>query len=191
MIRLLRGRLVAKEEGSILLMVGGIGFQIFCPAPLLAELKEGEEVELQIHFLFREEGPLLFGFRDQIARALFELLLSVNGVGPRVALNLLASQPAPLLARALQEGDLTALQRAPGVGRKLAERISLELRGKIPQVLLGELPFHPPQVEEAELALLALGFREGAVRSALASLLPEHPQASAQELVKLALRILR
>ncbi|MCS7058191.1 MAG: Holliday junction branch migration protein RuvA [Meiothermus sp.] len=193
MLRYLRGTVLKKGPSSAVLLVGGLGFEVACPATTLGGLKEGQEAALYTRLIVREDDLSLFGFADEESLELFELLLSVSGVGPRVALSLLSSHTPALLARALAEGDLRLLTAAPGVGKKLAERIALELKGRVPAHLLGQGGglVRNSQTEEAELALIALGFREGQVRSVVAEVARKYPGASTQELIKLALKALR
>jgi Holliday junction DNA helicase RuvA len=192
-VRYLKGTVLKKNPSSVVLLVGGLGLEASCPASTLAQLSEGQEAALHTKLVVREDDLSLFGFADERSLELFELLLSVSGVGPKVALNLLSSQPPALLARALAEGDLRLLTAAQGVGKKLAERIALELRGKVPAHLMGEGGHlvRSSQTEEAELALITLGFREGQVRSVVAEIAQKNPEAGTQELIKLALKALR
>ncbi|GGM98974.1 Holliday junction ATP-dependent DNA helicase RuvA [Thermus composti] len=191
MIRYLQGQVLRKEEGGFLLRVGGVGFWVQAPAPFLKTLKEGDEVAVHTHLQLKEEGLFLYGFPEEASLKLFELLLSVSGVGPKVALALLSELPPKLLARALAEGDTKLLASASGVGRKLAERIALELKGKVPASLLsGEQP-DSAAAEEAILALAALGFKEAQARAAVLDLLAQNPKAKAQDLIKEALKRLR
>ncbi len=193
MIRYLRGTVLKKTQSSAVLLVGGVGLEASCPASTLAQLSEGQEATLHTMLVVREDDLSLFGFTDERSLELFELLLSVSGVGPRVALNLLSSQTPALLARALAEGDLRLLTAAQGVGKKLAERIALELRGKVPAHLMGEggAIVRSTHTQEAELALVTLGFRESQVRSVVAEIAQKNPEAGTQELIKLALKALR
>ncbi|KOX89669.1 Holliday junction ATP-dependent DNA helicase RuvA [Thermus aquaticus] len=191
MIRYLKGVVARKEEGSFLLLVGGVGFQVQAPSPFLQGLREGEEVGVHTHLALREEGLFLFGFPEEESLKLFELLLSVSGVGPKVALALLSALPPRLLAQALAEGDLRLLTSASGVGKRLAERLVLELKGKVPKELLTGEKVESGEAEEAILALAALGFKEGQARSVVLDLLAKNPGARAQELIKEALRRLR
>ncbi|GIW27929.1 MAG: Holliday junction ATP-dependent DNA helicase RuvA [Meiothermus sp.] len=193
MVRYLKGTVLKKSPSSVVLLVGGVGLEASCPASTLAQLIEGQEAALHTKLVVREDDLSLFGFADERSLELFELLLSVSGVGPKVALNLLSSQTPALLARALAEGDLRLLTAAQGVGKKLAERIALELRSKVPAHLMGEGGHlvRSSQTEEAELALITLGFREGQVRSVVAEIAQKNPEAGTQELIKLALKALR
>lgn len=193
MLRYLRGTVLKKGPSSAVLLVGGMGLEVNCPATTLAGLSEGQEASLHTKLVVREDDLSLYGFAEERSLELFEMLLSVSGVGPKVALNLLSSQTPTLLARALAEGDLRLLTAAQGVGKKLAERIALELRGKVPAHLMGEggSLIRSSHTDEAELALITLGFREGQVRSVVAEIAQKNPQASTQELIKLALKALR
>jgi len=193
MIRYLKGQVVAKGLNNAVILVGGVGFQVYAPATTLAALAVGQEGTLHTLLVVREDDLSLYGFTEERSLELFELLLSVSGVGPKVALNLLSSQTPALLARALAEGDLRLLTAAQGVGKKLAERIALDLRGKVPTHLMGEggALVQTRTTEEAELALITLGFREGQVRSVVAEIAQKNPQASTQEIIKLALKALR
>ncbi len=191
MIRYLKGQVQAKGEGWVLLRVGGVGFWLEMPRSQAGRLKEGEEEEVYTHLRLKEEGLSLYGFLDPESLELFELLLGVNGVGPKVALSLLDLGPG-LLAQALAQGDPKPLTLASGVGRRLAERIALELKGKLPPHLLPHLPQGLGQAaEEAILGLAALGFPEGRARAAVLEILAQNPEAQAPELIKEALRRLK
>ncbi|WP_234555012.1 Holliday junction branch migration protein RuvA [Thermus caliditerrae] len=191
MIRYLRGTVLRKEEDRFLLLVGGVGFLLQAPLPFLQTLREGQEAEAYTHLQVREDGLFLYGFPDEQSLALFELLLSVSGVGPKAALALLSALGPKLLARALAEGDLRLLTSASGVGKRLAERIALELKGKVPAHLVSGEKVASQAAEEAVLALAALGFKEGQARAVVLDLLAQNPEAKAQELLKEALKRLR
>jgi holliday junction DNA helicase RuvA len=193
MIRYLKGQVLSKGTNHAVVVAGGVGFQAYCSANTLATLTPGQEAAIYNVLIVKEDGISLYGFSDERSLELFELLLSVSGVGPKVALNLLSSQTSAMLARALTEGDLRLLTAAQGVGKKLAERIALELRGKVPAHLMGEggALVQTRTTEEAELALITLGFRETQVRTVVADIAHKNPEAGTQELIKLALKALR
>ncbi|RTI10652.1 Holliday junction branch migration protein RuvA [Thermus scotoductus] len=191
MIRYLRGTVLKREEGGFLLLVNGVGFLVQAPQTFLQSLKEGQEVAVHTHLQLREEGLFLYGFPEEESLLLFELLLSVSGVGPKVALSLLSALTPRLLAQALAQGDLRLLTAASGVGRRLAERIALELKGKVPLSLLSGQKVESQAAEEAILALTALGFKEGQARGVVLDLLAKRPSANAQELIEEALKRLR
>jgi Holliday junction DNA helicase RuvA len=125
------GTLAQKIPGEIIVDVGGVGYQVFIPLNVFYRLPEvGGSVSLQIFTHVREDAIQLFGFHDPGEKQLFLLLLGVSGIGPRLAVNILSGIPADELARALKEGDHVRLLAIPGVGRKLAERMIVELRDK-------------------------------------------------------------
>lgn len=191
MLRRLRGRVSEVEAERVWLWVGAFELGLQAPATTTARLSPGEEATLFAELIWREEGPLLFGFFTEAEREAFTRLLAVSGVGPKAALALIGTLGPEGLAQAVAEGDAAALTAAPGVGKKVAERVVLELKGKLP------LPAAPAGVKnegalkEAIEALLLLGFREAAVRRTLPRLAREHPEAGAEELIRLALKELR
>jgi len=125
------GTLAQKIPGEVVVDVGGVGYQIFIPLNVFYRLPEiGSVVSLQIYTHVREDALQLFGFQDLAEKQLFLLLLAVSGIGPRLALNILSGIPAQELSRALKEGDQVRLVAIPGVGRKLAERMIVELKDK-------------------------------------------------------------
>lgn len=133
MIAFVRGRLVACEEDEAVVDAGGLGFRLLLPPGSPARLPAaGEEVLLWTELRVRDEEPVLFGFPTPEERAAFRLLLTVNGVGPRLALALLGAWSPSDLYRLVAEGDAPSLSRVPGVGRRTAERIIVELRDRLP-----------------------------------------------------------
>ncbi len=131
MIAQLRGILIERNADSCVLDCGGVGYQVICgPATLAALPALGGEVTLSTWLHVREDGQSLFGFEDPREKQLFLLLLTVKGVGPKVAMSMLGTVPPAQLAGALQRRDLPALTRLPGVGKKLAERLAVEISDK-------------------------------------------------------------
>jgi holliday junction DNA helicase RuvA len=125
------GTLAQKVPGEAVVDVGGVGYQIFIPLNVFYRLPEiGASVSLQIYTHVREDALQLFGFQDRAEKQLFLLLLGVSGIGPKLAVNILSGIAADELSRALKEGDQVRLVAIPGVGRKLAERMIVELRDK-------------------------------------------------------------
>jgi Holliday junction DNA helicase RuvA len=125
------GTLVQKIPGEAIVEVGGVGYQIFIPLNVFYRLPEiGASVSLQIYTHVREDALQLFGFQDLAEKQLFLLLLGVSGIGPKLAVNILSGIAAIELSRALKEGDQVRLVAIPGVGRKLAERMIVELKDK-------------------------------------------------------------
>lgn len=131
MIAQLNGRLAQKLPGEIVVDVAGVGYQVFIPFNVFYQLPEiGSDITLQIHTHLREDALQLFGFRDLGEKQVFLLLNGVTGIGPKLALNILSGIPADDLSRALKEGDQVRLVAIPGVGKKLAERMIVELKDK-------------------------------------------------------------
>lgn len=175
MIARLSGLLREKSPDGVVIDVGGVGYQVFVSLQTYAGLPgEGSPVELFAYTHVREDALQLFGFRDGAERALFLLLKEVSGIGPRLALNILSGMPVADLRAALREGDLVRLTAIPGVGKKTAERMVVELREKM--AALGEERTSPRDgarglSADATSALVNLGYRrpeaEKAVERAL------------------------
>ena len=132
MIAHLRGTLLEKHPNLVTVDVGGVGYEVVIPVSAYSSLPEtGAEVRLHIHTHVREDALLLFGFGSKADKALFEKLITVSGVGPKLAITALGGLTAPDLAAAIRAGALDQLTRIPGVGKKTAERLVLELRDKL------------------------------------------------------------
>lgn len=158
MISSVRGRVLAIGLDHVVVEVGGVGLAVQATPATLATLRTGEETALATALVVREDSLTLFGFADHAARDLFGLLQTVSGIGPRIALATLAVLDPDQLRAALGEGNLTVLTQVPGIGRKGAERMVIELRDKI-----GALPAAAPAVNGAVRgsvveALVGLGF---------------------------------
>ena len=202
MIGHIRGRLLARQAPDILVEVGGIGYEVQVPMTTLYQLPElGETVTLLTHFVVREDAQQLFGFADAADRRLFRELIKVSGVGPRLALTLLSGMDAADFARCLHRDDVAALVALPGVGRKTAERLLVEMRDKAGdwldelspgaddmQPLQDMAAVQPDQRAEAEQALVALGFKLTEAAKLIASA-DAPPDASSEDLIRLALKI--
>lgn len=159
MIAAIRGALQSKETGSIIVNIGALNVRVFVPATLLSsELMPGDPLELVTYLHVRESELSLFGFESQEQRGLFTLLLGVSGIGPRSALSLLSIFSTDILITAIVEGKAEVLARAPGVGRKTAQRIVLQLQDKLDAVRMGEGPIITDADEDVIAALTALGY---------------------------------
>ena len=174
--------MTARGTDHVVVDVGGVGYKVFVPRQ-----PETDDVLLHTDHVVREDGQFLFGFVTREELALFEMLTSVSGVGPRAALALLSvSRPADVAA-AIASGDAAALARAPGVGKKTAERLIVDLRGKIAKVGDGATGSAAPIDDEAAAALVALGYTASEAAAALRGV-PPASAASAEERVRQALR---
>jgi len=190
-IALLRGTLVRKEGDAVVVLTGGVGYRLRVPVDLLCDVAEGAEVEMQVHTHVREDAIDLFGFRDLDQLRLFERLLSIQKVGPRIALGLLSSMRPEGLVDAIRSGDLGRLSRAPGVGRKTAERIVLELRDKLDDMAVpGSRPEEVATAgEDVVSALVNLGYPKRRARQAADEAAREAgDEAPLEEVLRSALR---
>src|ERR1700690_1196298 len=143
MIALLRGVLLEKHPNQAIVEAGGVGYDVTIPVSTFTRFPEaGAEVRLKIHPHVREDALALYGFLTQDEKALFEKLISVSGIGPSLAVKILSGLAAPDLILSIRRGEVERLVRIPGVGKKTAERMVLELRDKLPAVS-GEEPASP------------------------------------------------
>ncbi|MCM8748244.1 Holliday junction branch migration protein RuvA [Thermomicrobiaceae bacterium CFH 74404] len=190
MIRGVRGRLVAKQPGAVLVDLHGFILRLYTSQTTLADLGQpGEEVELVTHLRVREDELALYGFASAAELELFELLIGVSGVGPRAALALLSIARPDELSQIIAAEDVDRLSRAPGIGRKTASRIVLELRGKLPALApSGERAEMAPDREVVE-ALMALGYSATEAREAASRVSPAEAP-TLEERVLAALRLL-
>lgn len=174
MIGRLRGTLIAKRPPWVMVEVGGVGYELEVPMSTLYDLPEvGKEVILLTHYAHKEDTVALYGFLREDERALFRDLQRVSGIGARIALAVLSGVPATEFARLVQAGDSAALTRIPGIGKKTAERIVVELRDRVGKTV-ASLPSGPAIARdprsEAEAALQQLGYKPAeAARLAAAS----------------------
>jgi len=180
MIGQLRGKLLSKKPNVLLIDVQGVGYEINIPLTSFYELPdEGNEVTLKIHTHVREDALILFGFHSLREKEFFLKLIAISGVGPKLAITILSGAPVHELARALAEGNTARLMSIPGVGRKTAERLSLELKGQMAAFVL-------PEQAEAINASGAPQAIEEDILSALINL--GYPKPAAEKAISLALR---
>src|SRR5262245_21670030 len=191
MISHLRGRLLSHTPELAVVDVHGVGYAASLPLSTYYELQRlapQEEVSLFIHTHVREDALALYGFWSERERALFERLITVSGVGPRLARAILSGLPPDDLLRALAAGDVVRLTRIPGVGKKTAERLVLELREKARELETAAAVAPEPGDEDLLAALVNLGYRRGDAEKALAEVRREAAQATVPELLRLALK---
>ena len=186
MIAGLRGKLQTIGNNRAIIDVGGIGFQVYMPTSTLSTLGAvGEEVELHTHLHLREDNATLYGFATAEELGLFQTLISVSGVGPKLALAMLSTMNAEKLAMAISTGSIDLLTMVPGVGKKTADRLILELRGKLAWV--GTPAELAPEDTEVLSALTSLGYSIREATRAVATL-PQDQKLSLEEKIKLALQ---
>ncbi len=168
MIASLRGKIVAQGEDHLILEVGGIGFLVHTPQSLLSQLPSSEgELKLHTYLHVRENELSLYGFANPEELAFFQLLLGVSGIGPKVALRILSSVSPQEFQRAILQGDFEALVQIPGIGRRSAERLVVDLRGKIEgEALIPLVGLSPGDADVLEV-LLALGYTRQEAEGAL------------------------
>ena len=192
MIGLLRGRLLEKRPNQIILDVGGVGYLVAVPLSTFAALGELHgEVTLLIHTHVREDALSLYGFLSQREKHLFELLLGASGVGPTLALKILSGMNVEELVPAIRTGDLARLTKIPGVGRKTAERMVVELKDKLEAVAIEaekRAPASPAGVEsDVKSALVNLGYDEQTADAAVAEAKREAGATNFEKLLREAL----
>ncbi len=191
MITGIHGTLETSKADAVILRVGGFSIRVAVPSSTLHRLTEqGMEVSLHTHFHMREDGIALYGFLDEQDRNAFEQLIAVSGVGPKVALALLSVMDAPTLYKAVADEDVQRLGLAPGVGKRLASRLILELKGKLPTLpTAGAGSATPGNRIQAEVleALLGLGYSPSEAQAALAKI-PQDQAMTLEQQVTFALR---
>lgn len=203
MIGRIRGLLVEKTPGHALVECSGLGYEIDIPYTTFFHLPEtGQEVTLHTHFAVREDAQSLFGFASRLDRDLFRLLIKVNGVGPKLAVGILSGLDAQQFIRCVEARDVNSLVKLPGVGKKTAERLLIEMTDRIGQLEGQFIPTvpgvtgsgesqtvpvanHDPR-EEAESALISLGYKPQEAARAIAKV--AEPDMTSESLIRLALR---
>jgi Holliday junction DNA helicase RuvA len=173
MISSVRGRVASVSPDHAVIEVGGVGLAVMCAPGTLASLRTGAEARLATSLVVREDSLTLYGFADDDAKALFELLQTASGVGPRLAQAVLAVHSPDTVRMAIATGDTATLTRVPGIGRKGAERLVLELRDRIGPVAGGGdgagVLLHGAWQEQVRQALVGLGWTGGQADQAVAS----------------------
>ena len=199
MIGRIRGVLVYKQPPDILVEVGGVGYEVQVPMTTLFQLPElGSEVALVTHFVVREDAQLLYGFIDERDRSLFRQLIKISGVGPKLGLTILSGMDSSSFARCVQRDDISSLMALPGVGKKTAERLLVEMRDKLKDWLVqtdatgqagGGVTLAPVTdiVADAEGALIALGYKPQEASRVVAAV-NDDSVAGSEELIRRALR---
>ncbi|MCM2358885.1 MAG: Holliday junction branch migration protein RuvA [Geobacteraceae bacterium] len=197
MIALLTGRLAHKSPEFIIMDVNGVGYRVQIPFSTYYDLpEEGKSISLNIYTQVKEDAINLYGFRSLTEKNFFQLLISVAGIGPKLGKDILSNIQVEELARALTQGDLARLSSIPGIGRKTAERLVLELKSKVLKLEIS-LPARDGSsaaassaiTDDVTSALVNLGYKEAQVKKALAEL-EIAADTSMEELLKRALKLL-
>ena len=199
MIGRLRGSLLEIKGNDVLVDVSGIGYEVEVAASVLEKAPQtGQALTLYTHFVVREDAQLLFGFATASERDLFRGFIKINGVGPKLALSLLSSLDVATLAMAVRAEDISMLTRVPGIGKKTAERLMLELKNRLDDLSeasgvslavvdakrQGDLP-----VREAENALIALGYKPAEASRMIAGVMARSEgELTVEDMIRLSLR---
>jgi len=187
----LEGTLFRKQPDRVLVLTGGVGYQVsvsfqtFCGLP-----DAGQAVKLEIHHHVKEDRSELYGFLDMREKALFEKLIGVSGIGPKSALGILSPHPAAEVAAAIEAENISFLTKIPGIGKKTAQRVVLELKGKLDGAVASEtvpVPVASLAVRDDALGVLVnLGYKQTQVEKVLDSILGEQPTDDFEDLLKRA-----
>lgn len=197
MIAYLRGKLHAKTNTAMIIDVNGVGYEVFSPTSFLQNSVLGDEIEINIKTVVREDAFLLYGFESKNQKDAFEVLCSVNKIGAKLAMTILSHLDLNTLVVAVEQKDAVTLSSVPGIGKKTAERMCLELKGKlnlgIEIDILGAIKPKAPKKQEdpLQLALAQLDYRKSEINAVIDSgAVPDMDSASLQERLGAALRYL-
>ena len=199
MIGFLKGKVEYIFIDYCLLNVGGVGYRVFVSNNTRAVLKQGQEAMLFTHLSVREDAMQLYGFSNQEEYTLFQHLIAINGIGPKVAMGIIGAITPDGLAQAIQNKSVKALTALPGIGKKSAERMILELKDKLTFSsseddtqhvggLFGESQVGEDTLSEAAAALMSLGYSQAEVNSAFQNMGKIDPESDVQNVIKLALK---
>jgi len=195
MIAFLRGRVLDKQPNRIIVDVQGVGYELHVPLSTYYDIgEEGSEVSVRVYTHVREDALQLFGFLTELERQLFERLISINGIGPKLAIAVLSGLDPRELVAAVQRGDVARLVSIPGVGKKTAERIVLELRDRLQQLAVPVMASTPASIGADRLridlvsALQNLGYHRPQAEKAVESTLASSPDATFEDALRQVLR---
>ena len=195
MIAHLRGTILEKHPNRLIVDIAGVGYDVFVPLSTFYGLGEpGSQIALRIHTHVREDALLLYGFATLLEQDLFERLIGVSGIGPKLALAVLSGIEPSELVRAIERGDVARLTAIPGVGKKTSERIVLELKDRLPSVRIaaiaigGEASGAPLLRDDLLSALMNLGYHRPLAEKAMDAAIKSTPDGSFERTLKQALR---
>lgn len=201
MIAFLRGKLLEKSVNTVVIDVGGVGYEVHVPLTTCYELGEpGDEVALKIHTIVREDDISLYGFMTSHEREIFNLLITVSGIGPKSAISALSGMGADEMIAAIRDNNLAKLTSIPGVGKKTAERLVVELKDKVKTFGAGtakgsvadddESRASSGAIDDATSALVNLGYQRQSADKAVNKAAQEGIELDVQKLVRRALQLL-
>ncbi|SDB85054.1 Holliday junction branch migration protein RuvA [Acinetobacter boissieri] len=200
MIGCLTGEVIALEAPTVLLQVHGVGYEIDTPLSTFCQLQKGQTITLWTHLAVREDAQLLYGFTEAREKILFRTLLKVTGVGPKMALGILSTLSVDLLIQTIEHDDINTLTKVPGVGKKTAERLMIDLRDRIkslqhhstttPLSMQNTTDLHAfsahTAVAEAEAALQSLGYKPLEAKKVIATVKDQHTEVA--DMIRAALK---
>jgi Holliday junction DNA helicase RuvA len=189
----LRGHILDKQPNRIVIDVTGVGYEVFVPLSTFYDLGDvGDNVSLRTHTHVREDAILLYGFATELEQQLFERLIGVSGIGPKVALSVLSGIEPPELVRAIERGDLARLTAIPGVGKKTSERIVLELKDRLPRAVAAAIEpaaaAAPSMRDDVLSALVNLGYHRPLAEKAVDAAMKAAPDGGFERTLRQALR---
>lgn len=187
MIGFLTGKIISAKPTQLLLDVNGVGYTVSISINTFEKISGKETVSLNIYTNVKEDSISLFGFFTEAEKEMFEILISVSGVGPKSALGLLSGISVENLKHAIIEENVSRIVAVPGIGRKTAERLILELKSKVSTIEEGELAVHPSNKQEAISALTTLGYNIKIAENAVLKILSAEQDCGLEELIKKAL----
>ena len=193
MIGFLRGDVFKKEDNQVLLDVGGVGYRVHMTTTGILSLKEDEPAFLYIHYQQKEDSVSLYGFLSELTQEIFEILIDLNGIGPKLAMGILSHMDEDSFLTAVKKGDLGAFTGIPGVGKKTAQRLLLELQDKVAHYEVeGQEDFdtvvNSSLAEDAKEALTFLGYTKGEVDKVLKQVLKRTTAEDVNQVIKEALK---
>ncbi|CAB1215098.1 Holliday junction branch migration protein RuvA [Acinetobacter bouvetii] len=196
MIGCLIGEVIALEAPTVLLNVNGVGYEVDTPLSTFCQLQKGQKVTLWTHLAVREDAQLLYGFLNAQEKTIFRTLLKVNGVGPKMALGILSTLSVEMLIHTVEHEDVNTLVKVPGVGKKTAERLMIELRDRFKALATGSAPTNSTAtqiqfssnspVAEAEAALQSLGYKPAEAQKLINAVKADFTEAS--DIIRAALK---
>jgi Holliday junction DNA helicase RuvA len=188
MIGFLNGKIISSKPTKILLDVNGVGYSVNISINTFENISDKESVSLFIHTAVREDSITLYGFYSEAEKQMFELLISITGIGPKLAQSILSGIQTDDLKDAIQRGDISRIIAVPGIGRKTGERLVLELKNKVDMISeegKKEIPFSIKK--EAVAALTTLGYNSKVADTIIRDILSAEPNLSLEELIKKSL----
>lgn len=193
MIGRIQGKLLEISDNLLLVDVGGVAYELEVTAEALAQATAlGSDITLFTHFVVREDAQLLYGFGSRTERDVFRDLIKISGVGPKMALAIVSSLTLDALAQAVRDKDVSLLTRVPGVGKKTAERLLVELKDRLGNLHVVVKPVSVgadvSSIREAEDALISLGYKPAEAARAVAAVADQVPVASGEDLLRAALK---